>query len=151
VQSFQDYLKPAENLLTANLVIHSIKLWCPNLPALLLSLTMYFLLICIFFHCAHVYSIFDLLFHNRSSCPTVRRCLVHNRSIMSCMSWTSIVQPLMFSIRLIGVATKNFLGVRSMLQMSRRLYVLIIFCLIFWHFFRLNIPLLNVIPFLFQC
>jgi hypothetical protein len=54
---------------------------------------------------------------------------------MSCMSWTSIVQPLMFSIRLIGVATKNFLGVRSMLQMSRRLYVLIIFCLIFWHFF----------------
>jgi hypothetical protein len=96
---------------------------------------MFFLFICIFFTCAHVYFIFDVLFNNRSSCPTVRRCLVHNRSIMSCMSWTSIVQPLMFSIRLIGVATKNFLGVRSMLQMSRRLYVLIIFCLIFWHFF----------------
>jgi hypothetical protein len=97
---------------------------------------MFFLFICIFFTCAHVFILFfDVLFNNRSSCPTVRWCLVHNRSIMSCMSWTSIVQPLMFSIRLIGVATKNFLGVRSMLQMSRRLYVLIIFCLIFWHFF----------------
>jgi hypothetical protein len=29
VQSFQDYLKPAENLLTANLVIHSIKTLMP--------------------------------------------------------------------------------------------------------------------------